>query len=88
MIRVFVSMANPSTYADVRENWSFSGPPPSDAEVRGTCSNETSFSLETAKAVLLQLRDSVTSTEFQKLLDGVSDTSTTEAKQSSVALGA
>jgi len=88
VIRVFVSMANPSTYADVRENWSFSGPPPSDAEVRGTCSNETSFSLETAKAVLLQLRDSVTSTEFQKLLDGVSDTSTTEAKQSSVALGA
>jgi len=82
-------MANPSTYADVRENWSFSGPPPSDAEVRGTCSNETSFSLETAKAVLLlQLRYSVTSTEFQKLLDGVSDTSTTEAKQSSVALGA
>jgi len=48
---------------------------------RGIGSDEASFSLETARAALLQLRDSVTSVEFLKLTEGVTDTSITEAKE-------
>ena len=75
-------MAHP-TSADAETNRSFSGPPHSAAEVRGTCSDETCVSLETAKAALLQLRDSITWTEFQKLMEGVADTNTNEANEKS-----
>jgi len=52
-------------------------------EVRGTGSNDTSFSLETAKVALLHLRDSITSIEFHKLTEGVTDANTTKANKNS-----
>jgi len=72
-------MAKASASAD--EDRPFSGPPLSAADVRGI--GNVSFSLEKARAALLQLRDSVTSAEFLKLIEGVADT--TEAKEDDTA---
>ena len=85
MIRIFVSMANPSTSAGAEKNRPFSRRPPTAAEVRSTGSNGTLFSLETAKVALLHLRDSITSIEFQKLLEDMRDTNTTKANKNSMA---
>jgi len=74
-------MAKASATAD--ENRPFSGPPPSAADARGI--GNVLFSLETARAALLQLRDSVTSAEFLKLMEGVADASETEAKEDDTA---
>ena len=76
-------MANPSPAGADDDNRLFSEPPPSAAEVRGNGSDEASFSLETARAALLHLRDSVTSTEFRKLIEGVTDASAIEANENS-----
>ena len=76
-------MANPSSAVADDNTRLFSEPPPSAAEVRGNGSDEASFSLETARAALLHLRDSVTSTEFRKLIEGVTDASATETNENS-----
>jgi len=72
-------MAKTSATAGV--NRAFSGPPPSAADARSVGNDEASFSLETARAALLQLRDSITSVEFQKPIEGMTDAGTTEAKE-------
>jgi len=66
-------MANPSSAGADGHTQLFSEPPLSAAEVRGNGSNKASFSLETARVALLHLRDSITSTEFRKLIEGVTD---------------
>ena len=76
-------MANPSSAGADDYTRLFSEPPPSAAEVRGNGSDEASFSLETARGALLHLRDSISSTEFRKLIEGVTDASATEANENS-----
>jgi len=83
-------MANPSSAGADENTRLFSEPPPSSAEVRGNVGSDVPsaaeafgngsapFSLETARTVLLQLRDSVSTAEFLRMINGVTDASTAD----------
>jgi len=75
-----------NTAATADPNRPLSGPPvPLVMEAHDV--NGAPFSMEAARAALLQLKESVTSTDFDRFISGMMDASTTdqgEAKEASI----